>query len=233
MNPALLGVLVAGGVVLVEDEPKVTPRVPTPKPGTGTVTPDPTAPRSYAGIRLAAKPTQYAPGTGVGSIPNSTVTTKPPLVYASPATTASGMDAETEAAIRARLEEEYNALSGEAKRAACERLKDQFPDDSNVQALDCANADFQKVLNVVGAAIGTAVCGPACGALGVLAAQYFGEDINQLWNDYVADVWNAPADHDTETLSLAQACARGDAATKAYLKQQAISRGIKPPPECG
>lgn len=159
MNPALLGVLAAGGVILAtEDTDAPVVRVPTPKAGT---------------VRYAADIRRQ---TTIGA----RVT---PLVTAPKATTASGMDAESESAIRARLEKEYNALSGEAKRAACERLKDQFPDDSNVQALNCANADFQQVLNVVGAAVGTALCGPACGALGVLAAQYFGEDINEMWND--------------------------------------------------
>lgn len=227
MNPLFTGVLAAGGVyVATSDEASggaggSKPRVPDPKPGTTRF--------SSWSFRSAT----YAPGTGVGDIPNLSAVMSSPLIRAQNTSSPNGLSAEAELAIKDKLRAEYEKLSGEAKRAACERLKDQFPDDSNVQALNCADATFQQVLNVVGAAIGTAVCGPACGALGVIAAQYFGEDINELWNDYVAGVWSAPADHTTETLSLAQACARGDAATKAYLKQQAISRGITPPKECG
>lgn len=232
MDPALLGLLAAAGVVIATDDgtpdtgSPIEPKPVEPKPGTKF---DVTKTAVY---QFKTALTGYAPGTGVGSIPNSRPTSSP-LLSAPAATSADGMTAEAEAAIREELEKKYNELSGDAKRQACERLKAQFPDDSNVQALDCANADFQKILNVVGAAVGTALCGPPCGALGIIAAEYFGDDINELWNDYVASVWDAPADHDTETISLAEACKRGDSATKAYLKQQAINRGITPPPECG
>lgn len=167
MNPALLGVLIAGGVVVVTDDEtaRVAP-VPTPRTGTTRI-----------GAFISTRQS-LAPGSASGT----------PLVWAPSATTMpNGMDADSESLIRAQLEKEYETLSGDAKRAACERLKDQFPDDSNVQALDCANADFQKVLNVVGAAVGTALCGPGCGALGIIAAEYFGEDINALWNDLTSD----------------------------------------------
>lgn len=232
MNAALLGLLAGAGVVVATDDggpdtrSPIEPKPTTPKPGT-TFDASKTAVGSFFSARVG-----FAPGTGVGSIPTSQIQSSP-LLKAPTATSADGMTAEAEAAIRAELEKKYNELSGEAKKKACEALKAQFPDDSNVQGLNCADATFQKVLTVVAAAAGTALCGPTCGALGVIAAQYFGEDINELWNDYVASVWNAPADHDTETVSLAEACARGDAQTKAYLKQQAINRGITPPPECG
>lgn len=165
MNAALLGLLGAAGAVYVMDDT------------TSPKTPRPALPPS-SGTRVGALSMSTRPS-------NPTVTTSPYL-KAPYASTANGLSGEAELTIRRRLEAEYNALTGEAKRAACERLKKQFPDDSNVQGLNCAGATFQQVVTVVSAAVGTALCGPTCGALGVIAAQYFGEDLNRLWNDFEA-----------------------------------------------
>ena len=90
----------------------------------------------------------------------------------------------------ARAKADFEALPAEAKRAGCAKLKAQFADSPQIQALDC-DASFGEIVNALcaagGTAIGTAFGGPVGGAVGAIVGAYVGKAID----DYAQDAWDA------------------------------------------
>lgn len=84
----------------------------------------------------------------------------------------------------AALSKKWEELTGPAKREACERLKQQFPDDPAMMQLDCGSANFQKVLVAATAAL-AATCLP-CSVIAIVTIALFGDKIEQ----FLSDAWN-------------------------------------------
>ena len=92
-------------------------------------------------------------------------------------------------AVIARLKAKWDSLSAELRKQACESLKEQFPEDPGVQAMNCANTDFNKLVNVVGVASASIACGPGapgCAAVAIICLAVFGEDIGT----WLQDAWD-------------------------------------------
>lgn len=176
---AALIALAAGGAYLATHHeegyvPSGTPP-PTPKPPTGTNT-----------VKAGVSRYRLANPTSISVALRS--------VYATPAEkvgnggSVNQLPKEIEEQIKKDLKAQWDAASGAAKVEICNRLKSQFPKDQKVQAMSCdPNMTFQTLLNIAGAAAGTALCGPPCGAVGIVIAAYAGPTIQsyaeRAWND--------------------------------------------------
>ncbi len=160
MDPVTIGLLVAAGVVVVEDDGS-------------KAKPSPVAPggvRSYiSGRRLSAPVTSAAKTT-------TPVLTKPYAV-----TTANGLPGDVALAVKLELETAWNALSASARKSACERLRARFASASNIQSLNCSTATFALLLSATTSAVGFQNT-PATSALGVLSLAILQVDINTIIN---------------------------------------------------
>lgn len=139
-----------------------------------------------ASVRAPGLTRIATPGTAVYD-PVAT-TTKSQSWY-SPKGIIQSIPSEVENEVLKRAKAEYEKLSSEAKKAACKKLKESFPDSDQIQGLDC-NASFDKVYQVCVAALGasaaaaaTGVCGPPCGALALMATTYLGVKVEDWVND--------------------------------------------------
>ena len=97
--------------------------------------------------------------------------------------------ADVETRIRAELEAQWDSLSGEAKRKACEELKAQFPDDASLQSVDCADAKLTQLTSAAGASAGVYLCASSgagavmaagCGRVGAWLGKKFGAQLEDL-----------------------------------------------------
>jgi hypothetical protein len=182
--------LIAGGTVvgakLLGD--KAAP--PAASKATGTATPQgATSLRDY----YKSKTFTSANGSGIKAAPS--VAPASSYLQQNPTTSttkdvASKLEAEAKAA--------WSKLSGDAKKAACQKLKAEYPNSPEIQALNCNAPVFQAMVAAAGAAVGTAACGPACGALGVVAASYVGpkveewaKDAYEQGKDWAEDAWDS------------------------------------------
>jgi hypothetical protein len=91
----------------------------------------------------------------------------------------------------ARAKEELEKLDDKAREVVCKKLKEQYPDNQQIQAIDCSASSTEQIVSaalvVAGAAAGTAICGPVCGTAGgmiggAIAAAY-GKDIAEFLDD--------------------------------------------------
>lgn len=93
-----------------------------------------------------------------------------------------------------RMKDAWDKASGAAKREICARMKAEFPDDENIQQLDCDKPLWEQLLNaaiIAGAtAAGAAICGPVCGALAGSMAAVIGVEVT----DWVAGAWDDLSD---------------------------------------
>jgi len=94
---------------------------------------------------------------------------------------------------------EWNKLTGEKKRQACQQLKNQFPNDPNVQAIDCGAASFDQMIKVGGAAASIAACAATgigaaasalCGPIGAWIAGWAGSKVQE----WAQDAWDVAGD---------------------------------------
>lgn len=174
MDPAILGLLAAAGIVVATDDaPDVA------RPGTTGGTP------YKASQTLAKLRGTYSSGTVMTATTN-------PLVRAPAATTQNAMSAETEIAVRLKMEAQFAALTGEAKRLACERVRARFPESSNVRALNCATATFGQLLAAVAAAVGFSATASGS-ALGILSVSLFQVDIGVYINAALGGAIKTPS----------------------------------------
>jgi hypothetical protein len=92
--------------------------------------------------------------------------------------------------IQAELEAKWDDMSESARVAACERLKDEFPNDQAVQGMDCKSTSLRNAFRVAGYAAGVAICSAsgvgtaaanwACGPMGAWLANTFYDELVEL-----------------------------------------------------
>jgi hypothetical protein len=186
----MLALLAAGGVgyLLVEGGGGFSPTDPA-TPGAAPADPatrqsKTTAAQNAVVARIAAAKGPKGPG-GLGRFASRLARNGGVQNVADGNGSASGLPREVEERMKAEMKRHWEAMSGEAKVKACEKLKTRFPNDPGIQAYDCAkaaNATFQTVLTLTAAAVGMALCGPPCSTVGVLAAAIGGPKLEE-WAD--------------------------------------------------
>lgn len=92
-------------------------------------------------------------------------------------------------AVIARLKKKWDELGAAAKQEACSKLKEQFPSDPGIQALDCGTSSFATLLTVTAGALGFSFGGPVGSAVAVIAVTIVGEDLGQ----WLSDAWESLA----------------------------------------
>lgn len=105
----------------------------------------------------------------------------------------SGLPAEVEQKILNDLKKSWETATADAKVAVCRRMKDQFPNNPSVQAMDCSaapNMAFQALVTLTGAALGGAVCGPPCSVVGSLVAAWAGPKLEE----WASTAWDKAKD---------------------------------------
>lgn len=101
--------------------------------------------------------------------------------------------AEISQAIVDKAKKEWGKLEAAARKAACQKLKDAYPGNAGLQAIDCsaAGSSFQTILKAIAAAAGTAVCvaygagvaAPLCGMVAAWIAGWAGPKLEEWAND--------------------------------------------------
>lgn len=97
-------------------------------------------------------------------------------------------------ALLAKAKEKLEGLDDEGRKKVCQELKKQYPDNGQIQAIDCDDTSTAQIVNaaivVSAAAAGTALCGPVCGTAGGMIggafASAYGEDIAEFIDDAYA-----------------------------------------------
>lgn len=239
MDPTLLALLAAGGVyVATRDagggiaEPIVpaggtTPTTPT-SPTTGTFD----VRKTRAGAILYSGQTSYvvarSPSDYSGGSPTVTqVALSSPILTAGATTGPNEYAAEIEKYLKDRMQAEFDSMTGEARAAACAKMKEQFPNDASIQAIDCDKADLAAVIEAVIVAgtyaVATAYCGPVCGALAAIIVSYFAGDIAEWVQGAWDDFKNAfdPEDRTSPTMPASVYC-------YLYPREDTICKGSVP-----
>jgi hypothetical protein len=103
------------------------------------------------------------------------------------ALTTEGYAQEVLDAVIARLKKKWDELGAAAKQEACSKLKEQFPDDPGIQALECDKSTFSQILTVTAGAVGFYYGGPVGSAVAVIAVTILQEDIGQ----WLSDAWES------------------------------------------
>jgi hypothetical protein len=94
--------------------------------------------------------------------------------------------------ILAKAKSEWDKLSKEAKAAACKKLKAAYPNNTQIQNIDCSAGNFQAILQATAGAAGTAACvasgagaavSPLCGAAAAFIAGYVGPKLEEWTKD--------------------------------------------------
>ncbi len=169
MNPLAI-ILAAGGTLYVTGEADKDKKKDKKKPAKPK--------KTYAALAAMKKPTLHTAFKGATGVQYTSVVSNK--------TSGNQYPQEVIDELERRAVEEFKKLTASAKREACKKLKAQYPNSPNVQALPCDNATLEAVITAVSIAAGTALCGPTCGALAAICATYFAADLS----DWINDSWN-------------------------------------------
>lgn len=214
MNPALPLIVIGGGAFAYakfnEAAPALPPGPPQYPPSSGVT----------VGQAINPVPTPaYPAGEIVGGkyYPNGYKTGGKPKAQAIAGTAAAHVgigfsggssqstDPATQAkldAIKAAIKKTYDDMNEVAKAKAAEALNKELKLNPPLTGHESWAETSAAVAGVAGAAVGTALCGPVCGALGSMAAAYLGAKLGDLlskhWDELTdwldSEVWGGIKD---------------------------------------
>lgn len=102
-------------------------------------------------------------------------------------------------AMEAKAMEKWNALTADAKKIACEKMKAEFPNSPQVQALDCSGSSYKQVAQALAAGAAAAGCASTgigaaasglCGVVGGKVGGYIYENADE----WASDAWDSVSD---------------------------------------
>lgn len=92
-----------------------------------------------------------------------------------------------------QLKNKWDDMNSDARKKACQALKNQHPTNEEVQAFPCSE-DWSDIAAMAGAALGAAggaaVCGPPCGYIGGVLGAAIGTAIGEKLDDMLSDAWS-------------------------------------------
>lgn len=102
-----------------------------------------------------------------------------------------GQTAGIEKMVAAKAKDEFNKLTLELKKKACQKLKDAYPNEPSIRAIDCNNPNFDNIMKGCAAAIGAGVCtayggaavATTCGAVAGWVESWAGPEIREWHKD--------------------------------------------------
>jgi hypothetical protein len=114
-----------------------------------------------------------------------------------------GVDSAIEAEVIAKAKAAFDSLGEAAKKAACGKLKADYPNSPSIQSIDCEKGNFDAVMKAIAAAAGTAACAatgagaavsPLCGIAAAWIAGWAGPKLKEWASDAYGGVKDAASE---------------------------------------